>query len=881
MNNLETLLESYLQSGWAERMGWTLLHSLWQITLIASIHGATLLVLRNRSATIRYFTSCLMLLAMLVLPMVTFVILPHHTASIVTIREAHESPTTSSPIELDALPTSPQNPPATDAISPFVAPSEFTTAAPTAAPATNDRLFADFSLSLRPWLPWVTTAWLAGVLLLSLRPIGGWLHVHRLQRHGLTPLPDPLQRMGERLLQQRGIRRLVQFAQSTLVEVPTVVGYLQPVILLPASASTGLSMQQLELILIHELAHIRRHDYVVNLIQVVIEAILFYHPGVWWVSGKIRSERENCCDDAAIALSGDRSNYIQALVLLEEQRSPAVVLAANGGSLLLRVKRLLGQPQAESSCRTASAWLAGLLTIAIVAAALAVNDVTEGEPREWPQSALRSEATREGELKIENVPAAPGDSNDDNLPDTSNQQQQRLPGGLIYGIVQWARKVQLEVVRRAELTPDEETAYLNLVNQNELVDGEAGRLEKKSASPTDVEQRALDKIYHVYIQWMLDQVAVVANRANLSDEQFATARLLAQQGRFFPINLRSHTLGELLKSGSLSETEMSVVQQLYDTLTVMEEADSTAHESNDKNTDDVSDVVKQWLALIKRGDNGEASQLMTRGKNENADDMLSMKALLEAMARGNIAPKESHKLTNNALVVSNSIESGQHSGQSFLFHLVRNGHQNPQWKIHEVSMVGLKELVAQLGAFHDKPSNRPVDLRGFGPIIERTLERTRMHTTALNLDTNRLIHVPNDFDTNRNVTQDPIKWLAVRGIDLMPQENPNRGGKWAGVGGMFRHAVQVENTSWKTSDAPQVRERLTAAPQQRGVFKLRVTDGPYPVTYVFETFPHPTGSSHQGILQLLEADPETHSVRIRYKLIGEAARSNAIKDDSR
>jgi beta-lactamase regulating signal transducer with metallopeptidase domain len=77
-------------------------------------------------------------------------------------------------------------------------------------------------------------------------------------------------------------------------------------ILLPASAISGLSTSQIELILAHELAHVRRHDWLVNFAQIVIEALLFYHPAMWWVSNQIRKERENCCDDMAVAISDDR-----------------------------------------------------------------------------------------------------------------------------------------------------------------------------------------------------------------------------------------------------------------------------------------------------------------------------------------------------------------------------------------------------------------------------------------------------------------------------------------------------------------------------------------------------------------------------------------------
>ena len=121
---------------------------------------------------------------------------------------------------------------------------------------------------------------------------------------------------------------------------------MKPVVLLPASALAGLTPQQLEAILAHELAHIRRHDYLVNLLQTLVETLLFYHPAVWWLSRRIRIERENCCDDLAVSLCGDPCTYARALADLEALRGPArsLAMAANGGSLLQRVRRLLGAP---------------------------------------------------------------------------------------------------------------------------------------------------------------------------------------------------------------------------------------------------------------------------------------------------------------------------------------------------------------------------------------------------------------------------------------------------------------------------------------------------------------------------------------------------------
>ena len=162
--------------------------------------------------------------------------------------------------------------------------------------------------------------WLAGVSLLTVRLLGGWMWVQRMKRHASTGASRELQGMVVRLSKRLHISRTVRLLQSSAVVVPTVIGCLRPVILFPVSALAGMSPTQIESILAHELAHIRRHDYLVNLLQTLLETLLFYHPAVWWLSRRIRDERENCCDDLAVSLCGDPVAYARALADLEEHR---------------------------------------------------------------------------------------------------------------------------------------------------------------------------------------------------------------------------------------------------------------------------------------------------------------------------------------------------------------------------------------------------------------------------------------------------------------------------------------------------------------------------------------------------------------------------------
>jgi TonB family protein len=172
------------------------------------------------------------------------------------------------------------------------------------------------------------------------------------------------------LARRVGVSRVLQMTESSALDVPAVVGWLRPMLVVPASVFAGLAPAQLDAILAHELAHVRRHDFFVNLGQTVVETLLFYHPGVWWVSSRIRIERESCCDDAAVAVCGDAATYARALASLEvlRQGSPALAVAANGGSLMKRIQRLLDVNRRTSEPAPAWAIVLVVLSLALLPA---------------------------------------------------------------------------------------------------------------------------------------------------------------------------------------------------------------------------------------------------------------------------------------------------------------------------------------------------------------------------------------------------------------------------------------------------------------------------------------------------------------------------------
>jgi uncharacterized protein (TIGR03435 family) len=299
---------------WIERLGWTLIHFLWQGTLIAAIYAAAK---RSRKPQLRYLLACIALAAMVAAPIVTYIAI--------------------TPAEAPA--------------NPYVGTIPVSSAVADSASA-NSATFSSATHALHnDVMPWLVLAWFAGVTVFWIRLTGSWIVATRMRSTLIRPAPREWQHKLDELKLRIRVSQPVRLLTSAVVQVPTVVGCLRPVILMPIGALAGLPTEHIEALLAHELAHIRRHDYLVNILQSIAEALLFYHPAIWWISNQLRNERELCCDDAAVAISSDALTYVRALAGLESCRpahfQPA--LAANGGSLRGRIARLLGQPTRSAS----------------------------------------------------------------------------------------------------------------------------------------------------------------------------------------------------------------------------------------------------------------------------------------------------------------------------------------------------------------------------------------------------------------------------------------------------------------------------------------------------------------------------------------------------
>jgi TonB family protein len=301
-------------------VGLALIWFVLQGAVAGAVVGALLTALRRASATLRYFVACAGLVAMAVMPVAT------------TARHWTPTPVTA-----------------------LVEPTPGTSAEPAIQP---DSEYVSHGAATRGWrprlaidraAPFVVLGWSTGVLLLTVQLLGGWVHIVRIRRRAQPPQVLEWVTTVTHLAGRLGIRRSVQLLESTLVGLPVMVGWLRPVILVPVSVFAGLTPDQIEAILAHELAHVRRGDYIVNALQRVVEIVLFYHPAVWWVSACVRREREHCCDDLAAPLSSSRLTYARALLALEEHRGhvPALAMGATGTGLFARIRRIV-DPAATS-----------------------------------------------------------------------------------------------------------------------------------------------------------------------------------------------------------------------------------------------------------------------------------------------------------------------------------------------------------------------------------------------------------------------------------------------------------------------------------------------------------------------------------------------------
>lgn len=301
-------------------IGWTIFHSLWQGVLISIILGISILLVDKKSARFRYALAAFSMLLMFI-------------SSVITFSKVYQQEPTSFSAKANT----------------FIVYQNMLDESQTAGAAQNktDSFFQslkNIQKYFENYLPLIVTVWLAGLLIFAIRFLGGIFYIHRLKTRGIRPVGLELESQIRQMSDKINFERPINIFESVLVHVPITIGYLKPVILMPLGIIGGLPQSQIEAIIAHEIAHIKRYDFIINIFQTLAETIFFFHPAIWWISSFIRAERENCCDDIAIELCGNPVEYSKALVNIQEMNNneSPFALAAIGkrNNLFRRIKRM-------------------------------------------------------------------------------------------------------------------------------------------------------------------------------------------------------------------------------------------------------------------------------------------------------------------------------------------------------------------------------------------------------------------------------------------------------------------------------------------------------------------------------------------------------------
>jgi beta-lactamase regulating signal transducer with metallopeptidase domain len=308
-----------------QAIAWTLIHFCWQAAVIAAAYGVAARMTAHRSSHVRYTVALSALVAMFAAALITFAFQMAPAGEV------------------------------WNASAVQVAAGDFPrSVAPGRAPASEAFAAGERIVERMPsYLLWIDAVWLMGVCGLAFRNVGGLWMIRRLRsRAEKNTAPSDVQERFARIVAALGLKREVLLRMSDAIASPVTVGALKTMVLLPFSALTALGPDELEVVLAHELAHVRRADFMWNLLQTVAETLFFFHPAVWWIGGHIRHERELCCDDLALEVCPNPVVYASALFHLEEQRSRqlhmAMALDGNQGrqTLRMRIARILGDKAA-------------------------------------------------------------------------------------------------------------------------------------------------------------------------------------------------------------------------------------------------------------------------------------------------------------------------------------------------------------------------------------------------------------------------------------------------------------------------------------------------------------------------------------------------------
>lgn len=299
-----------------QAFGWALLHSFWQAFFIFACLRLVLLLWPQASASIKYNLSYISLAGIFTWFSITL------WQQILAVKRVHQAAQLM--IETGIRPSSKVEVPVI-----YKSQAELTGLFP----------------GLEMWFPVLVAIYVTGVTVMTIKLTLDLLQLQQIRKHQVLPIDEAWEKHLQKLAAQLRIPRRVKLLISQYIQVPVMIGFLKPVILLPIAMFNNLTAEQLEAILLHELAHVKRNDYLLNIFQSIVETILFFNPFVWWISKNIRLEREHCCDDLVLAGQVQPLHYAKALVALEEYRltvnALAMAAADNKQHLFHRIKRIM------------------------------------------------------------------------------------------------------------------------------------------------------------------------------------------------------------------------------------------------------------------------------------------------------------------------------------------------------------------------------------------------------------------------------------------------------------------------------------------------------------------------------------------------------------
>lgn len=438
-------------SVFASPLATALLHALWQCALLAAVAAMSLQLLHRHSAALRHSVGMGFLLAMAGAPAWTF-LQSFHTPML----EAHSS------------------------MAPMGTAPDVGAAAGVFLPSADG------------WGALLCALWLAGVTFMLLRHLGGLWWIRSLERRAWQRLPSDWQERFDALQGAMGVTRTVLVRVADAVVAPFTARLVRPVIWVPMSLLTQLPREQVEALLAHELAHIHRLDWLWNGLQCAIEALLFFHPGMWWLSRRIRAEREHACDTLAANACGNAVSLAEALAALARERHPGphLLLAANGGSLMSRIEHLLIEtpPPARP---LAPACLVALATVGVVFAAPFASryaNASQGNP----QSAIGQSATRFDEVGVPEI-LAPISTLEEVQRVTKRAERAEWDGARAVQKDQQVARVREEVARVAEQTSRLREDSARIAEQASRVREEAAREAEQASRLREDSARAAEQ----------------------------------------------------------------------------------------------------------------------------------------------------------------------------------------------------------------------------------------------------------------------------------------------------------------------------------------------------------------------------------------------------